>query len=73
MKQLGVIPYFITLSCADLKWEELLQRYITNLNKVRLSKTESGNYQERCNFFNSNPVFVARNGQSKVEMFFKEN
>lgn len=75
MKQLGIIPYFLTLSCADLRREELLQTYISNLNKLRLSEKELENlsYNERCNFLKNNPLLVARNRQYKVDMLFKEN
>ena len=35
VKQLGVITYFLALSCGDLRWEEL--PYINKLNNVGLS------------------------------------
>ena len=72
-KQLGIPTYFLTLSCADLRWEEL--QYITNnLNNLELSEKELKNlsYQERCNLLNDNPVQVARHFQYKFEVFFKE-
>ena len=72
-KQLGIPTYFMTLSCADLRWEEL--PYIFNkLNNLLLSKKGLKNlsYQERCNLLNNNPVLVARHFQYKVELFFKE-
>ena len=38
-KQLGIPTYFLTLSCADLRWEEL--PYIINkLNNLGLSEEE---------------------------------
>ena len=73
VKQLGMPTYFLTLSCADLRWEEL--SYIVNkLNNLGLSDEELKNlsYQERCNLLNKNPVLVARHFQHKVEVFFKE-
>ena len=72
-KQLGIPTYFLTLSCADLRWEEL--PYIINkLNNLGLSDEELKNlsYQERCNLLNDNPVLVARHFQYKVDVFFKE-
>ena len=73
VKQLGIPTYFLTLSCADLRWEEL--SYIINkLNNLGLSDEELKNlsYQERCNLLKKNPVRVGRHFQYKVEVFFKE-
>ena len=73
LKQLGITTYFLILSCADLRWEEL--PYIINkLNNLGLSDEELENlsYKERCNLLNDNPVLVARHLQYKVEGFFKE-
>ena len=61
VKQLGISTYFVTLSCADLRWEEL--PYIINkLNNLGLSdkKLENLSYQEGCNLLSNNPVLVAR-------------
>ena len=73
VKQLGIPTYFLTLSCADLRWEELLYT-INRLNNLGLSEDELKNlsYQEQCNLLNNNSVLVARNCQYKVEAFFKE-
>ena len=73
VKQLGIPTHFLTLSCADLRWEEL--PYIINkLNNLGLSDEELKNlsYQESCNLLSNNPVLVARLFQYKVEVFFKE-
>ena len=70
VKQLGIPTYFLTLSCADLRWEEL--PYIINkLNNLGLSDEELKDlsYQERCNLLNNNPALVARHFQYKVEVF----
>ena len=68
IKQLGCPTYFLTLSCANLKWKEILE-IISKLNKVNLSieYLESINYFENCELLNSNPVLLAR-----VEIFLKE-
>ena len=73
VKQLGIPTYFLILSCAELRWEEL--PYIINkLNNLGLSEKELKNlsYQERCNLLNNNRVLVARHFQYKAEVFFKE-
>ena len=73
VKQLRIPIHFMTLSCADLKWEEL--PYIMNkLNNLGLSNEQLKNlsYQERCNLLNNNLVLVARYFQYKVEIFFKQ-
>ena len=73
VKQLGIPTYFLTLSCADLRWDEL--PYIINkLNNLGLSDEELKNlsYQERTKLLNENPVLVARHFQYKVQVFFKE-
>ena len=73
VKQLGVPTYFLTLSCADRRWDEL--PYIINeLNNLGLTEEELKNlsYQARAELLNSNPVLIARQFQYKVQVFFKE-
>ena len=73
IKQLGIPTYFLTLPCADLRWEEL--PYIINkLNNLGLSYEELKilSHQELCNLLNNNPVVVASHFQYKVKLFFKE-
>ena len=73
IKQLGIPTYFLTLPCADLRWEEL--PYIINkLNNLGFSDEELKilSYQELCNLVNNNPVVVASHFQYKVKLFFKE-
>ena len=73
VKQLGIPTYFLTLSCADLRWKEL--SYIINkLDNLGLSDEELKNlsYQERCNLLNNNSILVARHLQYKVEVRFEE-
>ena len=47
VKQLGIPTYFLTLSCTDLRWEEL-PHIINKLNNLGLSDKELKNfsYQE---------------------------
>ena len=73
VKQLGIPIYFLTLSSAYLRWEEL--PYIINkLNNLGLSEEEQRtlSYKDMCNLLNNNPVLVARHFQYKVEVFFKD-
>ena len=73
VKQLGIPTYFLTLSCADLRSEEL--PYIINkLNNHGLIEEELINlsYQEQCNLLNNNPVLAARHFQYKFEVYSKE-
>ena len=73
VKQLGCPTFFLTLSCADLKWNELVE-IISKLNSLGLTKenVEGLNYLQRCNILNSNAVLLARHFQHRVEIFFKE-
>ena len=72
VKQLGIPTFFMTLSCADLRWNELIG-IISKLNSLNLSDNDINNmsYQERCDTLNKNPVLVARHFQYRVEIFFK--
>ena len=71
IKQLEIPTYFLALSCADLKWEEI--PYIINkLNNLGDEELKKIGYQERCNLLNNNPVLVARHFQLKFEVFFEE-
>ena len=56
VKQLGIPTYFLTLSCADLRSEELPYT-INKLNTLSLSdeKLKNLSYQERCNLLKNEP------------------
>ena len=74
VKQLGMLTYFFTLSCAELRWEELT--YINNrLNSVGLNVglvgLEKISYQEQCNMLINNPVTVDR-PSIKLKYFSKK-
>lgn len=73
VKQLGLPTFFMTLSCADLRWPDL-PSIISKLNGLQLSdKTiKEMSYEDRCRLHNSNPVLLARHFQYRVELFFKE-
>ena len=73
VKQCGIPTYFLTLSSADLRWDEL--PYIINkLNNLNLIDEEIRNltYQQRIKLLNDNPVLVARHFQYKMQVFFNE-
>ena len=73
VKQLGLPTYFMTLSCADLRWNEL-PSIISKLKGLDLSEEEISqmDYFTRCELLNSNPVLMARHFQYRVEVFFTE-
>ena len=73
VKQLGLPTFFLTLSCADLRWNELIS-IISKLEGSMLSEDEIQDlsYQDRCKLLNKNLVLLARHFQFRVEMFFKE-
>ena len=60
VKQLGIPTYFLTLPCAELRWDELPQ-IINKLNNLNLNDEEIRNltYQQRTKPLNDNPVLVA--------------
>ena len=70
---LGFPTYFMTLSCADLRWNEL-PSVISKLNGLGLSDEEirEMDYFTRCGLLNSNPVLMARHFQYRIEIFVKE-
>ena len=73
VKQLGLPTFFMTLSCADLRWNELIS-IISKLKGEDLSDDQINamRYNDRCTYLNSNPVLLARHFQFRVEGFLKE-
>ena len=59
VKQLGITTFFLTLSCADLRWSELIS-IISKLNGLNISDEDINQmpYHERCDTLNRNPVLV---------------
>ena len=73
VKQLGIATWFMTLSCADLRWPELFQIVARTQGKnLSDGEVEALSYNERCQMLNANPVVVAKNFQHRVETFFSE-
>ena len=71
VKQLGLPTFFLTLSCADLRWDELAN-IIGKLNNIPVDDTVLSDHKKRCELLNSNPVLTARHFQFRVETFFKD-
>ena len=73
VKQLGLPTFFLTLSCADLGWNELISM-ISKLEGSVLNQDEIQDlsYQDKCKLLNNNLVLVAIHFQFRVEMFLKE-
>ena len=68
VKQLGLPTFFMTLSCADLRWPDL-PSIISKLNRSEKSNEELNkmSYEERCNLLNRNLVLLARHFQYRVK------
>ena len=73
VKQLGIPAWFMTLSCADLRWPELFQ-IIARTQGVNMTdqRVEALSYYERCSMLNRNPVVVAKHFHNRVEHFSKK-
>ena len=73
VKQLGIPTWFMTLSCADLRWSELFQIIAKTQGKnITEEQIEALSYNEQCSMLNLNPVVVAKHFQHRVETFFTE-
>ena len=72
VKQLGMPTFFMTLSCADLQWDELIS-IIASLQGDILTEEEIDNMEffTRCEYLSQNPVLLAKHFQHRVEMFFE--
>ena len=72
-KQLGIPTFFLTLSCANLKWDELTS-IIYKLNIFRYFDDDFKNltYEERCKYLNTSPVLIPRQFHYRVQVFFTE-
>ena len=61
IKQLGLPTFFITFSCADLQWHELIEIiYMLNEGDILTDDDiHSMNYFDKTKILNSNPVLLA--------------
>ena len=73
VKPLGIPTWFVTLSCADLRWPELL-RILARIqgNDLTDEQVDALSYNEKCQTLNLNPVVVTKHFQHRVETFFTE-
>lgn len=73
VKPLGIPTWFVTLSCADLRWTELL-RILARIqgNDLTDEQVDALSYNEKCQTLNFNPVVVTKHFQHRVETFFTE-
>ena len=69
VKQLGTPTFLLTLSCANLRWNEILA-IIRKLNEADFD-ISSLSYHDQCKIFNKNPVLVAGHFPYRVEIFLK--
>ena len=60
VKQVSLPTFFMTLSCADLSWNELIS-IISTLKSKKLQEEEINrlDYFQRCYYLNLNPVLLA--------------
>ena len=73
VKQLGIPTWFMTLSCADLRWPELFQIISRIQGKdITDEEVDALYYDEKCKMLNLHPVIVAKQFQFRVETFFTE-
>ena len=73
VKQLGIPTWFMTLSCADLRWPELFQIISRMQGKdITDEEVDALSYDEKCKMLNLNPFIVAKHFQYRVETFFTE-
>ena len=73
IKQLGPPSWWMTLSCADLQWNEIY-KILSKLKGREMTDDEIAamSYDEQCKMLNSNPVVVAKHFQFRLERLFKD-
>ena len=73
IKQLGPPSWWMTFSCADLRWNEIY-KILSKLQGKELPHQEIDlmTCNEKCKMLNSNPVVVAKHFQYRLETLFKE-
>ena len=73
IKQLGPPSWWMTFSCADLRWNEIY-KILSKLQGKKLADQEIDlmTCNEKCKMLNSNPVVIAKHFQYRLETLFKE-
>ena len=71
VKQLGLPTFFMTLSCTDLRWDDLIS-IIGSLRGENLhdEDIQNMNFFARCSYLNLNIVLLVRHFQYRLEAFF---
>ena len=72
-KQLGPPSWWMTLSCADLRWKEIY-KILSKLKGREMTDDEIAalSYDEKCKMLNSYPVVVAEHFHFRLERLFKD-
>ena len=73
IKQLGPPSRWMTLSCADLRWNEIY-KILSKLQGTEIADEQIDvmSYDQKCKMLNSNPVVVAKHFQFRLERLFKD-
>ena len=70
VKKLAIPTWFMTLSCADLRWPELFKVVArTQGRDITEDDIEVLSYVERCQMLNANPVVTAKHFQQSGNIF----
>ena len=71
IKQLGPPSWWMALSCADLRWNEIY-KILSKLKGREMTdyKIAAMSYDGKCRMLNSNPVVVAKHFQFRLERLF---
>lgn len=67
IKNLSYPSFFLTLSCADLNWEEIPKKIAaSNSLSISINEMKALNYIEKCKLLNANPAILAYHFQHHV-------
>lgn len=67
VKQFKIFTWFLTMSAADMRWEDTLRALARSQGK-NLSKEDIDrlNWEEKSSLLRSNPILAARHFQSPI-------
>ncbi|CAF1481213.1 unnamed protein product [Adineta ricciae] len=68
-RQLGISTFFLTLSCADMRWKEFLDVIARNSGE---EVKEVYSFLEKANLIRKNPVIAARMFERRFQVFMKK-
>ena len=73
IKQLGIFTWFLTLSAADLRWNDTIQsiarQYCQVLTDEQVNKMS---WDVKCKWLRENPVTAARHFEFRLDKLFKD-